>query len=699
MSKHVLTILEPAKATPAQCLPDGAITGNGDVSVVLAGTADRIRLHISKADFWKSNGRVSQGPLGGIAPMAIAELLLPQLAYAEYKAEQNLDEAYISLSLKEGNLSANLKVTVCAVENTVLVELDRTHPAVSVSFSIAPVEGADAVTDCGEFKDVRYALRGFDTDECRFPTFGICALRQISRVRTPGRERIVWSISVCTNHDTAAYKHQAIERARSINEGTCRKLWTEHAQWWTDFWAKSGVDLPDKQLELYWYSGIYAVACCARNKKFPPGLWGSYATADGMNWFGDYHLNYNYEAPFYGLVSSNHPELIECYASPVNEYLPTAREYAKEYLGIEGAYFPVGIGPLGLETDLRPETKEHGHLFHGQKSNGVYASVIPMMHWYGTRDKVFARREYYDFLLSVAEFWENYLVFEDGRYQIYNDALNEVCWYAGPDQMPQGHDDRNPVVSRGLVRMLMKLMIDLSGELGLNGDRIPAWQHILDHLPLADTFESNGETLLRGIDGSVEVRELALECMYPAGQIGKFSTPALFEAVKNTHKRLGIWDSNNRFCSYYPMAARLEYPAEEIIAHIHDMIHLHGLPNGMFCFAGGGMENSAAIPTTVNEMLLQSYEGVIRLFPVWDRRRDASFHGIRANGAFLIDASLENGVIRGRVLSEKGMPLTLESPGDGYVLVMGDGNSVPVGDSFVTVNTREGEIILLQSKI
>ena len=135
MSKHVLTILEPAKATPAQCLPDGAITGNGDVSVVLAGTADRIRLHISKADFWKSDGRVSQGPLGGIAPMAIAELLLPQLAYAEYKAEQNLDEAYISLSLKEGNLSANLKVTVCAVENTVLVELDRTHPAVSVSFS------------------------------------------------------------------------------------------------------------------------------------------------------------------------------------------------------------------------------------------------------------------------------------------------------------------------------------------------------------------------------------------------------------------------------------------------------------------------------------------------------------------------------------------------------------------------------------
>ena len=178
--------------------------------------------------------------------------------------------------------------------------------------------------------------------------------------------------------------------------------------------------------------------------------------------------------------------------------------------------------------------------------------------------------------------------------------------YSGPDYMPQGHDDKDPIVSQGLVRMLMKLMIDLSTELGENGEKIPVWQHILDHLPQPDTFERQGEPILRGIAGSTELRELALECMYPVGQIGRSSTPELFRVAGNTHRQLAIWDSNNRFCSYYPMAARLGYPAREITGHIHEAIEKHGLPNGMFRFEGGGLENSAAIPTTVCEMLLQT---------------------------------------------------------------------------------------------
>lgn len=473
MKNHIINISQPAAGTPSKALPDGAFAGNGDLTAVLAGSADRVRIHIGKADFWKADGRVYAEHRGGIAPLGLAEILLPQLAYAEYKVEQNLDKACITLQLTEGKLSADLKITVCAEENTILLALDRTYPVVSASISLLPLEGSEAVTETGSAGNVRYAIRGFDAPECRFPSYGICALKQISRTVVEGREQILWVIHVCTNHDSAAYRAQAIEKAAALDETACRRMLADHDAWWKRFWARSSVELPDDKLELYWYAGLYAVACCMRNKKFPPGLWGAYATSDGMGWFGDYHLNYNYQAPFYALTSSNHTELLECYMAPLNDFLPLARQYAREYLGIEGAWFPVGIGPLGLETDYRPDTKEHGHLFLGQKSNGAYAAVIPMMHWYGTRDTEFAKREYYGFLLAVAEFWENYLVFEDGKYQIYNDALNEVGWYAGPEHMPEGHDDKNPVVSRGLVRMLMKLMIDLAGTLGLtpNGFR------------------------------------------------------------------------------------------------------------------------------------------------------------------------------------------------------------------------------------
>ncbi|WP_376769353.1 hypothetical protein [Paenibacillus germinis] len=33
------------------------------------------------------------------------------------------------------------------------------------------------------------------------------------------------------------------------------------------------------------------MACCSRNKAFPPGLFGNWITTDTPSWAGDYHLN------------------------------------------------------------------------------------------------------------------------------------------------------------------------------------------------------------------------------------------------------------------------------------------------------------------------------------------------------------------------------------------------------------------------
>ena len=104
MKKHIFEISHPAAGTPSKALPDGAFTGNGDLTAVLAGSADRVRIHIGKADFWKADGRVYTEHRGGIAPLGLAEILLPQLAYAEYQVEQNLDKACITLHLTEGKL-------------------------------------------------------------------------------------------------------------------------------------------------------------------------------------------------------------------------------------------------------------------------------------------------------------------------------------------------------------------------------------------------------------------------------------------------------------------------------------------------------------------------------------------------------------------------------------------------------------------
>jgi hypothetical protein len=47
-----------------------------------------------------------------------------------------------------------------------------------------------------------------------------------------------------------------------------------------------------------------------------------------------------------------------------------------------------------------------------------------------------------------------------------------------------------------------------------------------------------------------------------------------------------------------------------------------------------------ALPVVVNECLLQSYTGTLRLFPNWPAEKDAAFQDLRAVGAFLVSSTI-----------------------------------------------------------
>ena len=79
--------------TPNNAMPDGAITGNGDVALIWSGIPDRLRLYISKSDFWK--GEPGDKSTGGLSPICYIEISLPIMANSEYRVVQNMDDAYI----------------------------------------------------------------------------------------------------------------------------------------------------------------------------------------------------------------------------------------------------------------------------------------------------------------------------------------------------------------------------------------------------------------------------------------------------------------------------------------------------------------------------------------------------------------------------------------------------------------------------
>jgi hypothetical protein len=73
-----------------------------------------------------------------------------------------------------------------------------------------------------------------------------------------------------------------------------------------------------------------------------------------------------------------------------------------------------------------------------------------------------------------------------------------------------------------------------------------------------------------------------------------------------------------------------------------------------------------ALPSVINECMMQSYNGTIRLFPNWPQDSDAEFFNLRAAGAFLVSASLKNGTVNSiQINSEAGGTLKIIVPWTG----------------------------------
>ena len=97
--------------------------------------------------------------------------------------------------------------------------------------------------------------------------------------------------------------------------------------------------------------------------------------------------------------------------------------------------------------------------------------------------------------------------------------------------------------------------------------------------------------------------------------------------------------------------------------HLQDWINNNTYPNLHIHTGGGGIENFNTVPSTIGEMLLQSFQGKLRLFSDWPKGVDARFGDLRAYGAFLVSSDVRKDVVQYvRIVSEHGGPVVLQNP-------------------------------------
>ena len=687
--KHIIS--QQPTVMPNGNMPDGAVTGNGDLAVIWGGSTSRVHLYISKVDFWNADEHFDIPT--GASPIGIVEILMPHFTYAPYEVDEMMDDCKLVGVYKSGRFDSTLTVITCATENTILIEEDRSAPGLSTSFDLLPLTENATSAEKSEQGGIQCITRRFDTADTYYPTEGLVMFRQVSCKRYGDRERIRYAITVGTNHDSAAFKKDTEERLRVINDYEFDSLVKSHERWWKQFWSKCSVRLHDELMENMWYTGLYMMACTSRNRSFAPGIWGNFTTSDRMWWGSDYHLDYNYELPFVPLISLNHPELVECYAKPLLDFLPRAKRYAQEFFGCRGAVYPVTIGPLGCEMEVM-NSNEHRHMFCGQKSDGVFGGAVLAMKWFATRDLDFAREVAYPYLIEQANFWEDYLVYEDGKYVSYNDSSTEVMYWCGPDYKPQGHDHINSSTSICFLRMTLKALLDMTKEMGIDEDRRAKWQDILDKRSYETTTDESGHTFIancRPFDGSEPPKcgWGLLWYIYLGGEFGYYTNREWYDLVKyqfeGMHEKL--YDNPNCFTKVYATAARMGEDPDFIFDKYKQALKDHMRPNGLVNLNQGGMEQCTAALGCIGEMFLQSYENIIRLFPCWNYKNDASFTNMRAYGAFVVSAEIKDGEIHAEITSEKGLPLSIAKPASGEYVLVKNGERIPLTEEITTVET------------
>jgi len=104
------------------------------------------------------------------------------------------------------------------------------------------------------------------------------------------------------------------------------------------------------------------------------------------------------------------------------------------------------------------------------------------------------------------------------------------------------------------------------------------------------------------------------------------------------------------------------------------------------------LEGNFAFASAVQEMLLQSHDGVIEIFPaIPETWREVSFHQLRAEGAFVISARKENGKVKTvTIVSEKGGELKVKNAFGNFNM---EKVNYQVVNDVIMIKTKPGERI------
>ncbi|WP_321471712.1 hypothetical protein [uncultured Paludibaculum sp.] len=554
-------------------------------------------------------------------------------------------------------------------------------------------------------KDTNFSLHGLLAGQWAVQPFEPKRHRVLLTASAPQPFRL--DLTLFTPRDNPNPEAHARNEANRLSTVPVAALLADSAKQWASFWNRSAVDLQDKDLERTWYQNQYVLACCCKPGKVAPGLFGNWSSGKiGTAWHGDYHMNYNTQQVWWGVFSSNHVEQHEPYTQLVESLMPMAEWNARVQFGLPGAYFPHSAYPVPSAANPYPAPP------WGYEICETPWTVQSLWWQYlYTLDEAYLRRVY-PMLRAAADFLAAFVKRgDDGKYHI-SPTVSPENWGATVDFRL----NRDCIIDLALTEFLLDAVCEASTLLKVDDDRRTQWRAIRQNLapyPIVDG--PYGRVWLDILNAPAEYVynvPVTLAPVFPGEQVGLDLHKDQLELARRTARTVRLEGGNDLV--WQPLVrARLgildlDWFKREVrycttpLGIANDRVRQTGgryrdETNYDFMMEMGVWTENLSLPAVLNECLLQSYSGVIRLFPNTQNLGLAAFRDLRAAGAFLVTAAWDGAKVTGlTVKSEKGAKVRLVNPwpaGKPQVFRQPGGTVWPhkVGGELLEFETKPGE--------
>lgn len=469
------------------------------------------------------------------------------------------------------------------------------------------------------------------------------------------------------------------------------KIYREHKKYRLEFNSRANISLPDKFIEKIWYVNQYALDCCSGKdgimKHHACGLNGLWDIKHPNLWGSLWYWDVNIQASFAGVFSSNRLELGKVFSDGLLSYAKLAENFAVNTHGLSGIAMDY---PYAFYYCIWPWS----------------AQYLWLQYEY-SQDKNYLKNEAYPLFIKLCEF----------AIQVFKWDENKKCYFIYPDISPeQGPLSHNTVSTVASVRYMLEFTLKASEILDDNNPILKDVKHLYENLPDYPVTEDStyGKRFKDSDDAPANLwirHPGMLMPVFPVGEIDKTSSDELKEIASNTinyledNCEIGVFQ-----CSWLSAAASRLGKGQKALRLLYErgidhLIRSNGLTAEAnerfmnFClkirqplYYPCMMEFTGEMLAAVNEMLIQSHNNIINIFPALpdgsndydkanrhahrmyeyeDRYKEypawenVKFTNMLTKGAFEVSAELKDNTVEWiEIISKAGLNAKVTSPYD-----------------------------------